>query len=53
MMKLAKAALFIMVSAAACWAQVNVGEQKPDATAPFTMATVNTFEFPWRIAFPA
>ena len=50
-MKLAKLALLIALSAAAAWAQVNVGEQKPEATVPFTMTTVNTFELPWRIAF--
>src|ERR1700730_3266296 len=52
-MKLAKAALalhFTLVSAAA-WAQVNVGAQKPEASLPFTMTTVSTFELPWRIAF--
>jgi glucose/arabinose dehydrogenase len=42
--------LATLVSAAA-WAQVNVGEQKPEASLPFTMTTVNTFELPWRIAF--
>jgi glucose/arabinose dehydrogenase len=33
------------------WAQVNVAEQKPEATLPFTMTTVSTFSLPWRIAF--
>jgi glucose/arabinose dehydrogenase len=42
--------LFTLVSVAA-WAQVNVGEQKPEATLPFTMTTVTTFELPWRLAF--
>jgi glucose/arabinose dehydrogenase len=46
-MKLAIAALL----ATAGWAQVNIGEQKPEASAPFTMTTVSTFELPWRIAF--
>lgn len=32
-------------------AQVNVGEQKPDASVPFTMTPVATFNLPWRIAF--
>src|SRR6202166_1438136 len=54
-MKLAKAAVLIILSSAlsagAAWAQVNVGEQKPEASLPFTMTTVNTFELPWRIAF--
>jgi aldose sugar dehydrogenase len=35
----------------AAWAQVNVGEQKPEASLPFTMTTVATFKLPWRLAF--
>src|ERR1700730_4459702 len=50
-MKLAIAALLIILASAAARAQVNVGEQKPEARVPFTMTTVNTFELPWRIAF--
>jgi len=50
-MKLAKVALLIILSSAAAWAQVNMGEQKPEASVPFNMTTVNTFELPWRIAF--
>jgi aldose sugar dehydrogenase len=49
-MKLAKAALLFTLASAA-WAQINVGEQKPEASLPFTMTTVATFELPWRIAF--
>ena len=48
-MKLA-AALGLTLSIAA-WAQVNVGEQKPEAALPFNMTTTATFELPWRIAF--
>ncbi len=50
-MKLAKAALLLTVTSAAAWAQVNAGEQKPEASLPFNMTTVTTFELPWRIAF--
>jgi len=54
-MKSAKVALLIILSSAltssAARAQINVGEQKPDASVPFNMTTVNTFELPWRIAF--
>src|SRR5437764_1234147 len=50
-MKLAKAALLFMVAWPAAWAQVNVGEQKPEASLPFTMTTVATFKLPWRLAF--
>jgi glucose/arabinose dehydrogenase len=49
-MKLARTALHL-IWAAAAWAQVNIGEQKPEATQPFRMTTVATFELPWRIAF--
>src|SRR5436305_3966259 len=50
-MKLAKAALLFTLASAAAWAQVNAGEQKPEASVPFNMTTVATFELPWRIAF--
>jgi glucose/arabinose dehydrogenase len=50
-MKLAKAPLLFTVVSVAAWAQVNVGQQKPEASLPFTMTTVATFELPWRIAF--
>jgi aldose sugar dehydrogenase len=50
-MKLTKAALLFTLASAACWAQVNAGEQKPEASVPFNMTTVSTFELPWRIAF--
>ena len=50
-MKLAKTALLVILASAAAGAQVNVGEQKPEASLPFTMTTVTTFELPWRMAF--
>jgi glucose/arabinose dehydrogenase len=40
----------LLVSTTAA-AQVNVGQQKPEATLPFTMTTTDTFGLPWRIAF--
>jgi len=53
--KSAKPALFCILAlytlASAAWAQVNVGGQKPEASRPFTMTTVATFELPWRLAF--
>ncbi len=49
-MKLARTALFLTCAAAA-WAQVNIGAQKPEAALPFKMTTTSTFELPWRIAF--
>src|ERR1700693_4056210 len=53
-MRLAIAALLLTLASTAAWAQVNpinAGEQKPEATMPFTMTTVATFSLPWRIAF--
>jgi glucose/arabinose dehydrogenase len=50
-MKLAKAPLLFTLVSVGAWAQVNVGEQKPEASLPFTMTTVTTFKLPWRLAF--
>src|SRR5512138_3778324 len=50
-MKLAIAAVLLSTASAMMWAQVNGGEQKPEATMPFNMTTVSTFTYPWRIAF--
>jgi glucose/arabinose dehydrogenase len=50
-MKLAKAPLFFTLMSVSAWAQVNIGQQKPESSLPFTMTTVATFELPWRIAF--
>jgi glucose/arabinose dehydrogenase len=40
-----------MLLAAPALAQVNAGEKKPEASLPFNMAQVATFNLPWRIAF--
>jgi glucose/arabinose dehydrogenase len=51
-MKLAKAGLLLTLASVSAWAQVNAGEQKPEASMPFTMTPApSTFELPWRIAF--
>src|SRR3954462_4196052 len=50
-MKLAKAPLLFTLVSVSALAQVNVGEQKPEASLPFTMTTVATFKLPWRLAF--
>ena len=50
-MTLAKAACLFTLASGVALAQVNAGEQKPEATLPFTMTTVATFELPWRLAF--
>src|SRR5882757_2564864 len=49
--KSANVALFCILASAAALAQVNVGQQKPEAGLPFTMTTAATFELPWRLAF--
>jgi aldose sugar dehydrogenase len=51
MMKLANAVVLLILASAGAWAQVNAGEQKPEASLPFTMTTVTTFTLPWRLAF--
>src|ERR1700761_2673329 len=50
-MKLATATLLFTLVSVAARAQVNIGEQKPEAAVPFAMTTVATFELPWRLAF--
>ena len=50
--RFSNAVLLLTLASPAAWAQVNMGEQKPEATLPFEMTTVSsTFELPWRIAF--
>jgi glucose/arabinose dehydrogenase len=51
MKALVNVVLFLTVVSATAHAQVNAGEQKPEAGLPFTMTQVATFELPWRIAF--
>src|SRR5665213_1975792 len=43
--------LFLALAATQAGAQINAGEQKPDASVPFNMTQVATFNLPWRIAF--
>src|SRR4030095_1212848 len=43
--------LFLTFVATTAQAQVNAGDQKPEADLPFTMTQVATFNLPWRIAF--
>src|SRR5436309_8473098 len=50
-MKLMNAALCFTLASVSVWAQVNAGEQKPEASLPFTMTTVANFQLPWRLAF--
>ena len=48
---LAKAALLLTVTAAPAGAQINAGTQAPEASVPFNMAQVTSFNLPWRLAF--
>ena len=50
-MRLSKTAFLFTLVSAPMWAQINAGEIKPEASIPFNMTTVATFELPWRIAF--
>ena len=50
-MTLVKTALLLTLVSASAWAQTNAGEQKPEASLPFTITTVATFKLPWRLAF--
>src|ERR1700722_13109307 len=51
-MKLAKAPLLWFLMSVAASAPVNVGEQKREASLPFTLTTVvSDFKLPWRLAF--
>src|SRR5215510_1695242 len=50
-MRVAKTMLLVLLASVVIRAQVNVGQQKPEASLPFTMTTVSTFELPWRLAF--
>jgi aldose sugar dehydrogenase len=51
MKRLAIGGLFLALTAAQAGAQINAGEQKPNASVPFNITQVATFDLPWRIAF--
>ena len=51
MKNVARTACLLTLMSAAVWAQSNAGEQKPEASVPFNMTTVTTFNLPWRLAF--
>lgn len=48
---LTSAVLFLTLASSAAQAQVNAGTKTPEASLPFTMTQVATFNLPWRIAF--
>jgi glucose/arabinose dehydrogenase len=51
MKQLVIAGLFVALAATQARAQVNAGEQKPEAELPFNMVQVTTLDLPWRMAF--
>lgn len=51
MKQLVIAGLFVALAATQANAQINAGEQTPEATLPFNMVKVATLDLPWRIAF--
>ncbi len=51
MKHLAIGGLVLALGVAQANAQINAGEQKPEAGVPFTMTEVTTLKLPWRIAF--
>jgi glucose/arabinose dehydrogenase len=50
-MKFAKLALLATLASTAAHAQINLGSQAPEASLPFAVTQVATFNTPWRIAF--
>jgi glucose/arabinose dehydrogenase len=50
-MKLAKTAVLAVLAATGASAQTNLGAQKPEASLPFVMTQVATFNLLWRLAF--
>ena len=51
MKTLVNVVLLLTVVSTTARAQINAGEQKPEAGLPFTLTQVTTFELPWRLAF--
>src|ERR1700742_3183971 len=51
MKQLVIAGLFAALAATQSDAQVNAGEQKPEASVPFNMEQITTLSLPWKIAF--
>lgn len=50
-MKLANTAVLMALASTSASAQVNIGAQAPEPSAPFVMTQVTTFNLPWRLAF--
>jgi glucose/arabinose dehydrogenase len=50
-MKLAKTAALAALATTGASARTNLGAQRPQATVPFVMTQVATFNLPWRLGF--
>ena len=50
-MKIPVVVFLLALAATHAEAQINAGEQKPEASLPFTLVPVATLKLPWRIAF--
>jgi glucose/arabinose dehydrogenase len=48
---LGKVAVLTALVSSGAYAQTNLGAQAPEATLPFVMTSVATFDKPWRLAF--
>src|ERR1700729_3117678 len=51
MKRLVIAGLCLALAGTHADAQINAGEQQPEASVPFNMVQVTTLDLPWRIAF--
>jgi aldose sugar dehydrogenase len=50
-MKIARLGLLFVLASVPAYGQVNAGNQAAEASMPFAMKQVATFDLPWRIAF--
>jgi glucose/arabinose dehydrogenase len=50
-LKLSKSALLLTLACTGAQAQINAGEKPAEASLPFTMKEVASFNLPWRLAF--
>src|SRR5712672_559677 len=51
MKQLVIAGIFLVLALTRANAQINAGEQQPEAALPFNMVQVATLDLPWKIAF--
>ena len=51
MKQLLIAGIFLGLAATLAHTQINAGDQKPEASVPFTVTQITTLKLPWRLAF--